>query len=296
VTQRLSRAAISAGWIAGLAALLTALAPRLEPRVLHAQNALPNLIVRQDILAHNWIVRVENLPATFCSVQEGEVTPGEHTLLRFSVSTPNIGAADLALGDPNAHVAANDGLYEFATCHNHYHFRHYALYQLIDPNSGFVWRAAKRGFCMIDVQPAPAYFGIPPGPAQFKTCGQIGVPGNQGISSGHADEYVWKLGGQYFVLDGGDGQPVIPPGQYILRITVNPPFVPQPGENLKFASIDPSTGLYHMLAESNYADNVAEVLVTIPDHPGKQAVGSLANTSQANAPASDDDEHDPPVK
>src|SRR5713226_4429427 len=213
-------------------------------------SGAPDLIVSPD-LGKQWVVRDEDLPANFCSVQEGGVTPGLRRLVRFSVSTPNIGDADLALGDPNAHVAANDGLYEFATCHNHYHFRHYALYQLIDPNSGFVWRAAKRGFCMIDVQPAPAYFGIPPGPAQFKTCGQIGVPGNQGISSGHADEYVWKLGGQYFVLDGGDGQPVIPPGQYVLRITVNPPFVPQPGENVTFASIDPATGLYHMLLESN---------------------------------------------
>jgi len=295
VKQRVSRITFSIG-IAGLVTFVAALAPQFAPRALHAQGNLPNLIVRQDILAHNWIVRVENLLPTACSVEEGEVTPGEHALLRFSVSTPNIGGADLDLGDPNAHVAANDGLYEFATCHNHYHFRHYALYQLIDPNSGFVWRAAKRGFCMIDVQPAPAYFGIPPGPAQFKACGQIGIPGNQGISSGHADEYVWKLGGQYFVLDGGDGQPVIPPGQYLLRITVNPGFVPQAGENVKFATIDPATGLYHMLPESNYADNVAEVLVTISDHPGKQAVGPLGNTPDANATASDDDEHSPPIK
>jgi len=289
--QSLSRATIVAVVLAGLA-----VAAHIEPRRLHAQAGVPNLIVRQDILAHNWIVRVENLPATLCSVQEGEVTPGEHTLLRFSVSTPNIGTADLALGDPNAHVAADDGLYEFATCHNHFHFRHYALYQLIDPNTGFVWRAAKRGFCMIDVQPAPAYFGIPPRNPQFRSCGQIHIPGNQGISAGHADVYVWKLGGQYFVLDGGDRQPEIPPGQYLLRITVNPGFVPQPGENVKFASIDPATGLYHMLPESNYADNVAEVLVTIPDHRGKQAVGPLGDTPRANDPASDDDEHDPPVK
>ncbi len=71
---------------------------------------------------------------------------------------------------------------------------------------------------------------------------------------------------------------------------------PKPGGNGQFPTIDPATGLDHMLPESNYADNVAEVLVTIPDHPGKQAVGPLANTSQAKADASDDDEHSPPVK
>jgi hypothetical protein len=111
----------------------------------------PDLIVDQKRLLQNWVVREENLPANFCSVIEGGVTPGYHTLLRFTVSTPNIGTADVNLGDPNAHVAANDGLYEYAGCHRHFHFRHYALYELIDPATGAVWRAAKRGFCMIDV-------------------------------------------------------------------------------------------------------------------------------------------------
>jgi hypothetical protein len=52
------------------------------------------------------------------------ITPGQHTLIRFTVSTPNVGDADLVLGDPNAPVAAGDGLYEFASCHGHYHFKH----------------------------------------------------------------------------------------------------------------------------------------------------------------------------
>src|SRR2546426_11250936 len=113
----------------------------------------PDLIVRSDVLSHQWVVRDENLSSTLCSVQEGEVTPGLRRLIRFTVMTPNVGDTDIALGDPNAHVAANDGLYEFATCHQHYHFRHYAKYELIDPATGFVWRAAKRGFCMLDTDP-----------------------------------------------------------------------------------------------------------------------------------------------
>src|SRR5262245_24635335 len=100
-----------------------------------ALRDLPDLIVDQASLRQHWVVRVEDLPASFCSVQEGNITPGEHTLLRFNVSTPNIGDADLRLGDPNEHIAAGDGLYEFASCHNHFHFRHYALYQLIDPHT-----------------------------------------------------------------------------------------------------------------------------------------------------------------
>jgi hypothetical protein len=249
--------------------------PEVRPTLRAQGPGSPDLIVRQDVLEHSWIVRDEDFRATLCSVQEGGVTPGMHKVLRFSVSTPNIGTDDLALGDPNVHIANNDGLYEFATCHHHFHFRHYTLYQLIDPNTGFVWRAAKRGFCMIDVAPNPAWMGQPPGPAQFKVCGAPGVPGNQGISAGHADEYVWTLGGQYFVLDGGDGQPTVPPGQYIIRITVNPGFVPAPGEPCRFA--DPNIpGVCHQLPESNYANNVAEALVNIPDHPGKQGVGPLS--------------------
>ena len=120
---------------------------------------LPDLIVRSDVLRDHWLVRVEDLPATFCSVEEGGVTPGERTLIRFTVTTPNVGSGDIFVGDPNAHVAANDGLFEFATCHNHYHFRHYALYQLIDPATGFVWKAAKRGFCMLDTDPNPQWLG-----------------------------------------------------------------------------------------------------------------------------------------
>ena len=247
-----------------------------------AQTPMPDLVVRADVLARHWLVRDETFTADLCSVQEGGITPGDHPVLRFTVTTPNIGNADLALGDPNAHVAANDGLYEFATCHKHYHFRHYALYELIDPATGFVWRAAKRGFCMIDVDPNPGYLGQPPGPPQFRSCGAIGIPGNQGISAGWSDTYVFLLGGQYFVLDGGDGQPPVPPGSYILRITVNPGFVPQGGEPCRFA--DPlHPGVCHQLPESDFENNVGQITVNVPDRPGKTGVGPLAGSPPPTA-------------
>lgn len=250
----------------------------LAPSRARAQ-ALPDLIVDQAALRQHWVVRLENLPATFCSVQEGGVTPGEHQLLRFTVSTPNIGQADLALGDPNVHVANNDGLYEFAACHQHYHFRHYALYQLIDPATGYVWRAAKRGFCMIDIEKYGAFPGPNNNPRQFTSCGAQGIPGNQGISMGWSDVYVWQLGGQYFVLDGGDGQPEVPPGNYVLRVTVNPGFTPTATEPCRNA--DPlHPGICHTLPESNYENNVSEISLTIPDHKGRQAVGPLKNEPQ----------------
>src|SRR6266545_4059282 len=88
------------------------------------------------------VVRDEKISAQACSAIEGDVQPGLRRLVRFTVMTPNTGNQDIFVGDPNDHVAANDGLFEFASCHNHYHFRHYALYELVDQHTGQIWRAA----------------------------------------------------------------------------------------------------------------------------------------------------------
>lgn len=271
--------------LSSIAAFALGAALSVQPASAGMVTGRPDLIVDQKRLLQNWVVRVENLPESFCSVQEGGVTPGQRTLLRFTVSTPNVGTADVDLGDPNAHVAAGDGLYEYAPCHRHFHFRHYTLYELIDPATGYVWRAAKRGFCMIDVEKFQDY----PGPANnarnYLSCGapatatEPALVGNQGISLGWADTYVWTLGGQYFVLDGGDGQPPVPPGNYILRITVNPPFLVDKKSGEPCPSID-SNGFCHQLPELNYGNNVGEIQITIPDHPGKQGVGPLKNQPQ----------------
>jgi lysyl oxidase len=239
----------------------------------------PNLVVRSDVLGSQWVVRDENIPATACSAIEGDVTPGLRTLVRFTVMTPNIGNQDIFVGDPNVHVAADDGLFEFASCHNHYHFRHYAQYELVDPRTGQVWRAAKRGFCMLDTDPNPVPVGgVAPGPGKFKNCGAVGIPGNQGVTAGWADTYRFTLAGQYFVLDGGDGQPVVPPGDYVIRITVNPPFIAKGKEACP--NVDPQ-GFCHQLPETDYNDNVGTATVSIPAHPGRKGVGPLAGNTEA---------------
>ena len=241
-----------------------------------AQSAMPDLIVRGDILAQQWVVRTEQI-GQVCSAEEGNVTPGLRRLVRFTVMTPNIGSADIFVGDPNDHVAAGDGLFELATCHNHYHFRHYALYELIGAN-GFVWKAAKRGFCMLDTDPNPAYFGGSPKAPKYRSCGAVGIPGNQGITAGWADTYRFTLAGPYFVLDGGDGQPPVPSGNYSIRITVNPPFVAKKGEACPFK--DPA-GFCRQLPESDYSNNVVTVPIFIPAHVGRQGSGPLAGNNEA---------------
>jgi hypothetical protein len=238
----------------------------------------PNLSVREDVLGSQWVVRDENISATACSAIEGEVTPGLRRLVRFTVMTPNTGNQDIFVGDPNNHIAADDGLFEFASCHNHFHFRHYALYELVDPRTGQVWRAAKRGFCMLDTDPNPVPVGgVPPGPGKFRSCGAVGIPGFQGITAGWADTYRFTLAGQYFVLDGGDGQAPVPPGDYIIRITVNPPFVAKKGEPCP--NVDPA-GFCHQLPETDYSDNIGVTMISIPAHPGRKGVGPLAGNNE----------------
>lgn len=83
----------------------------------------------------------------------------------------------------------------------------------------------------------------------------------QGLSTGWSDVYFFSDPGQHLVLDGSDGQPPVPPGEYLLRLTVNPPRAPAPGETCRF--ID-SEGLCRGLPESSYDDNTAEVRVRIP--------------------------------
>jgi hypothetical protein len=238
----------------------------------------PNLSVREDVLGSQWVVREENISPNACSAIEGEVQPGLRKLVRFTVMTPNTGNRDIFVGDPQVHFDANDGLFELATCHNHFHFRHYAIYELVDPRTGKVWRAAKRGFCMLDTDPNPVPVGgVPPGPGKFHSCGAIGIPGNQGITAGWADTYRFTLAGQYFVLDGGDGQAVVPPGDYIIRITVNPPFKAKKGEACP--NVDPE-GFCHQLPETDYSDNIGIAMIKIPEHPGREGAGPLAGNNE----------------
>jgi hypothetical protein len=277
------------------------------PQFAHVQDldGTPDLIVDAKAIATSWVVYDQELKESFCTLQEGGVPPGKHRVLRFTVTTPNIGDADVFIGDPNRHWDPNgdgdgsdsDGLFENDACHQHYHFRNYATYTLIGAADGRLWQAAKRGFCMIDVTPWNNNDG---GVSSwvYRACGRparpsLGipeVPGNQGISVGYADTYVKWLGGQYFVLDGADGQPVIAPGQYVIRIEVNPGFAPR--RNVPCPAFDAGTGLCHNFRESNYSNNIASLLITIPDHPGKKGYGPGGGQDPVDEIADDENRPD----
>lgn len=245
----------------------------------------PDLVVDARVLASSWVISDEYLSPNLCSVQEGDVPPGDRRLLRFTVETPNQGDADVAIGDPRTHIDPNldgdysdsDGLYILDGCHGHFHFQNYATYELLpvlaDGSLGAAVMARKRGFCMIDTTPFSNTSGQPKERVYYN-CGTPTSPGNQGISVGYADTYVKQLAGQYFVLD--DEREPVPPGNYVLRITVNPGFTPAAGQPCPVR--DPATNLCHNFFEGSYSNNIGQISITIPPRTGK--TGGAVKTAE----------------
>ena len=239
----------------------------------------PDLVVDTRTIASSWVVMEENFVDGQCSVEEGNIPTGTHRSLRFSVLVNNVGDADLYVGDPLAHMDPNgdgnfadqDGLFEFASCHAHFHFRNYATYEILRVNAdgslGSPVQARKRGFCMLDTTPW-ALEGTAPKARYYTNCGNLTIHGNQGISTGYGDMYVKQLPGQLFLLS--DPNEPVPPGRYVIRVTANPPFAAKKGE---VCPAKDAQGFCHMFREQRYDNNIGEVVIEIPNRVGRTGYG-----------------------
>jgi len=159
----------------------------------------PDLIVWRDAL-QPYIEEAE-YTAEDCEVQEGTIEAGQHTLLRFDTHTRNIGGADLVMPSPEGNPD-----FEYQACHDHYHYKGFAAYRLLDAQEQPVVTGRKVSFCLLDVSrwdrdatKLPHY-----------TCDE------QGIQAGWADIYDAGLPGQWIDVTG------VPDGVYTLEITLNP--------------------------------------------------------------------------
>jgi hypothetical protein len=205
----------------------------------------PDLIVNQNLMRPS--LATQTFSSSSAAVCEGSTVAGTRTLVRFTFSTPNIGIADLFVGDPSDHPE----WFVFSTCHNHYHFRQYAAYRVWTPAAYASWDALrqanpgvngfdilaahpelqsgltvtqKQGFCVIDIRLYSV--GIP----KYQSCGF------QGISTGWADEYSTGLTGQFVDVTG------LPHGNYVLEAEVN---------------------AHQLYEESNYDNDRSAVNITI---------------------------------
>lgn len=246
-----------------LSALVMALLPagaalaQLGPCAVQIGPKLPDLIVNRDKLAAQFHIEETEFPPNSCTVVEGCISgTGKRRLLRFTSNTPNIGEADLFVGDPKNCLGS---LFRFSECHQHLHFNEYSDYRLWtpagfqawteqrDPNrpvsdpknakllerlrkSGGLVVGRKQGFCVIDVVPFPEGVKNPP-PPKYLSCSS-----NQGISVGYADEYHFTLACQF--IDITD----VPAGDYVLEVEVNPEW---------------------LFPESDFTNNSAAILISI---------------------------------
>ncbi len=162
----------------------------LVPKLWAQTAALPDLTINQDRLRTSIVFRKQVFKSTDCAIVEGCVTgSGKRSLMKFDVEIRNVGTADLILGSPTD--PSNSSLFQFSSCHGHYHLTGFASYELLNSAGTVVLTGRKQAFCLED------YTKIDPnaGPAKY-TCS------NQGIQVGWADVYGSYLDCQWLDVTG----------------------------------------------------------------------------------------------
>jgi hypothetical protein len=188
----------------------------------------PDLVVDKSDLVASIVIDTRTFAATDCAMVEGCITQtGTRRLLHFDTATVNAGNADLTVGDPTQNAC-----FQWSACHQHYHFKGVADYTLYQPDGVTVAAVGhKQGFCLEDVEPNPSQMPPPATPSMMFKCT------NQGLHVGWEDVYPNDIDCQWVDITG------LPAGQYVLSVVVNP---------------------QHYLPESNYANDEARTMVTIP--------------------------------
>ncbi|MDB6154306.1 MAG: hypothetical protein JWL90_2759, partial [Chthoniobacteraceae bacterium] len=164
----------------------------------------PDLVVWTNALEP--YLSVETFRPDDCEVEEGLISAGAHTLLRFTTESRNVGGSDLVMPpilNPDGSV---NPIYEYHACHDHYHFLSFASYRLLDARNQPVASGRKVSFCLEDVQP----WSLRASPGVKYDCEM------QGIQTGWSDVYDAGLPGQWIDVTN------VPLGNYTLEVTVNP--------------------------------------------------------------------------
>ncbi|HLU68971.1 MAG TPA: lysyl oxidase family protein [Kofleriaceae bacterium] len=183
---------------------------------------LPDLAVMTSQMAATVVISEEGFSTDDCALSECLTQPGLRKLLRFATGAANLGTADLLLGDPDPDLPE----WEYDSCHMHYHYLNFADYALVSADDTVVALGHKQSFCLRDDQQV-----IAGAPSQGYDCNY------QGLSVGWADIYGASLDCQWVDITG------VPPGDYLLRVELNP---------------------LRVIPESSYDNNLALIPVTIP--------------------------------
>lgn len=165
----------------------------------------PDLVVSRARLANEILFESREFNAASCSVAESCVGgTGVRKLLRFSVEAVNQGQATVTVPPP----ADRPDMFNFSSCHGHFHFNGFASYALLDLAGNVVRTGQKQAYCMEDTVQVDKGPGV--------ACAKKYDCETQGIQKGWSDLYGNALDCQWLDVTG------VPAGNYQLSVTVNP--------------------------------------------------------------------------
>jgi hypothetical protein len=186
------------------------------------RQSLPDLTVWGPSL--NPAISVESFSTSSCAVVEGLIQPGLRKIVRFATESRNGGAADLHMGSP-----VGNPLFEYSSCHGHYHFHDY-VDQRLKNGATVVATGLKVAHCLTD----SIRWDSGANASSVYNCT------DQGIQVGWADIYRASLDGQWIDVTG------VPAGSYTLELEVNPD---------------------RIIEEANYSNNITQLTLQITDGP-----------------------------
>jgi len=165
----------------------------------------PDLIVSAEAIVNSLSTEVMAVDESDCYIEEGCLNGfGSRELVRFTTHILNIGELDYYIGVPSD---GDNNQFEFGDCHNHWHHKGYAKYDLFTLEGQVIPIGFKNGFCVMDLE------------CSGGGTGQYGC-GNMGISAGCGDIYGSGLSCQWIdVTDVVDGT-------YYLLVRANYDFIP----------------------------------------------------------------------
>ena len=164
----------------------------------------PDLIVVGEAIVNSIYPTTMEVSESDCYINEGCLNGfGTREIVRFTTHIKNIGDLDYYIGQP---ASANDQ-FEFADCHNHWHHKGYAKYDLFELDGTYIPIGFKNGFCVMDLE------------CSGGGTGQYGCS-TMGISAGCGDIYSSGLSCQWIDVTSIDD------GTYFLIVRANWDFIP----------------------------------------------------------------------
>lgn len=165
----------------------------------------PDLIVVEEAIVNSIYATDMEVSQSDCYITEGCLNGyGDREIVRFTTHIKNIGDLDYYIGSTSEN---ENNQFEWGDCHNHWHHKGYAKYDLYTLDGEYIPIGFKNGFCVMDLE------------CSGGGTGQYGCS-TMGISAGCGDIYGSGLSCQWIdVTDVADGT-------YFLLVRANWDFIP----------------------------------------------------------------------